>query len=291
MNTLNRLFIVSFSIFCLAFILSRISMRNLQMSKPDESPATQSGTSNPMRPPTVISTRQPQAFDDTASQILALLATGNPRDLDRAYQLLKDWTQRDPQAAADFVQSAAAATWRNDMMVIVAQTWTDMNVDDAEAWAAQLFNPAERNMVLGYVSFEEANTNPTRALQVLSNSAMSDDRRTIVVQNLANQWANQNLQPLYNWISTLPPGQQRDDYYERAALAQSYSDPAQAAAVVADYIEPGPIQDDAALHVVRQWGRQDMSAALSWVNQFSPGDLQDQAFKALSGNLAGAYLP
>jgi hypothetical protein len=177
------------------------------------------------------------------------------------------------------------------MMVIVAQTWTDMKVDDAEAWASQLSNPTERNMVLGYVAFEEASTDPNRAVQVLGNNLLNDDRKTIIVQNLANQWANQDLQPLYNWISTQPAGQQRDDLYERVALAQSYGNPAQAAQIVANNIAPGPVQDDAALQVLRQWARQDMSAAVGWVNQFPPGNLQNEARQVLSGNLAGAYRP
>src|ERR1700679_535199 len=44
--------------------------------------------------------------DDIANRILALLNSGDPKDQDKAYQLLKDWVRRDPHAAADFAQSA-----------------------------------------------------------------------------------------------------------------------------------------------------------------------------------------
>jgi hypothetical protein len=223
-----------------------------------------------------------------ASQILALLASADPRDQDKAYELLKEWVRNDPHAAADFAESDAAAKWRPDLMVIVAQAWTDANVNDAEAWASQLSNPTERSMVLGYVTFEEANTDPSRAIQILGNSQMTDERRTVIVQNLATQLAEQDLQPIYNWLSSQPASAQRDDWFERVALAQARTAPAQAAAIVAEDIAPGSVQNDAALQVLRLWARQDMSAAMAWANEF-PSGLQTKARQILAGNLAGAY--
>jgi hypothetical protein len=228
--------------------------------------------------------------DSIADQILALLRAGDPQSLAKVYQkLLPDWVRRDPRAAALFAESPEAAPWRFDLMTVVAQTWADVNVDDAEAWASQLANPTERNMVLGYVAFEEANSDSSRAVQVLGNPLMSDDRRTILIQNLANQWTDQDLQPLYDWLNTQPPSAQRDDWFERVALAQSRNAPAQAAQIVSDDITPGPVQDNAALQVLRQWMQQDQAAAVAWANQF-PTALRDLATPILNGNTGGAYL-
>jgi len=227
--------------------------------------------------------------DTIENQILALLKAGDSQSLATVYHtLLPEWVRHDPKAAAQFAESADAARWRVDLMTVVAQTWTDVNVDDAETWASQLANPTERSMVLGYVAFEEANSNSSRAVQVLSDPQMSDDRRTILVQNLATQWAGQDVQPLYNWLNTLPASAQRDDWFERVALAQSRNAPAQAAAIVSDNIAPGPVQNDAALQVLRQWMRQDQEAAVAWANQFPPA-LRDMAVPILNGNTSGAY--
>jgi hypothetical protein len=293
MKNMNRRLYVSCLALCILGITWRLSVRHAPKHAEIKTTTPTSGivSSLTQKNAGVGDVGLSDHSDGIANQILALLNSGDPKDQDKAYQLLKDWVRRDPHAAADFAQSAAVSKWHADMMVIVAQTWTDMNVGDAEAWASQLSNPTERNMVLGYVSFEEANSDPNRAVQVLDNGLLSDDRKTVIVQNLANQWANQDLQPLYNWISTLPAGQQRDDLYERVALAQSYGNPAQAAQIVANDIAPGPVQDNAALQVLRQWARQDMSAAVAWANQFPPGDLQNEAKQVLSGNLAGAYQP
>ena len=234
----------------------------------------------------------PQRPVSTTDQILALLASGGPLDQSKVYtDLLPAFIRHDPIAAASFAQSPEAAQWHDDLMVTVAQVWTGMDVDDAEKWATQLSNPTERNMVLGYVCFAEANIDQTRAVQVLGNSEINSARREIIVENLAQQWANQDLEPLYNQIAKLTAGDERDGLLKRIALAQSQTDPQLAAQIIAEKIAAGPIQTDAALYVLRQWAKQDMAGAVAWANQFPRGDLRDKAMTVLSGNLYGAYTP
>jgi hypothetical protein len=240
----------------------------------------------------ISSERNVTSSPDTSAtdQILALLGSSDPRDQSKVYkELLPALIRRDPVAAAAFAQSPAAAQWHDDLMVTVAQVWTDMNVEDAEKWATQLANPTERNMVLGYVCFEEANLNPTRAVQVLDNSEVNSMRREIIVENLAQQWAGQDLSPLYTQVGKLPAGEERDGLYKRIALAQSQSDPQTAVQMIVDRISPGPTQIDAAMYVLRQWAKQDMAAATDWANHFPSGELRDKAAIVLSGNLYGAY--
>ncbi len=287
----NRLILWGGLVLCLTGILSRSALRNVaeQKYRPatgvvlSHAKAAAAGTQPAMQ-------MTPRAVS-VADQILALLAAGDTQSQNKVYkELLPDWVRRDPNAVAAFAESPQATPWRVPLMTAVAQTWTDNDVDAAETWAAQLSNPTERSMVLGYVAFEEANVNSDRAVQVLGNQQMSDDRRTIMVQSLAIQWADQDLQPLYNWLNTLPAGEQRDDWFARVALAQARNSPAQAAQMVSDHIAPGPIQNDAALQVLRQWARQDQAAAAAWVDQF-PAALHDLAVGVLAGNLAGAYQP
>ena len=278
------------SLGCLLFCLSSIWWpwpgKNAA-ERGDARPANVVPAAVPASPPAAAVIARANSLAD---QILALLRAGDPQSLAKVYQkLLPDWVRRDPKAAALFAESPEAAPWRSDLMTVVAQTWADVNVDDAEAWASQLANPTERNMVLGYVAFEEANSDSSRAVQVLDNPLMSDDRRTILIQNLANQWTDQNLQPLYDWLNTQPASAQRDDWFERVALAQSRNDAAQAAQIVVADITPGPVQDNAALQVLRQWMRQDPAAAVAWANQF-PTPMRDLAAPILNGNTSGAYL-
>ncbi|HVE15192.1 MAG TPA: hypothetical protein VNB29_00585 [Chthoniobacterales bacterium] len=230
--------------------------------------------------------------DAEAEKILSLLASENPADLQKVYrELLPAWVKRSPESAAAFAQSPGAAKWRVDLMVVVAQTWTHQDVDAAEDWASQLPNPTERNMVLGYVTFAEADTNPTRAARILQNSELSSDRREILVENLAQLWAKDDLQPLYDQVNRLPVGSERDGLFKRIALAHSQNNPAEAAQIVAEKMAPGPAQSEAAVYVVREWARKDRPAATAWVNAFPAGAMQNRAREALSGELYGAFQP
>ena len=230
--------------------------------------------------------------DALEAEILSLLATGNPLDHSRVYrELLPDLVRRDPLAAAAFAQSAAANAWHDDLMVTVAQVWTDLDVDKAEQWATQLPNPTERNMALGYFCFEEANVNAGRAVQVLDNEALSSSRREIIVANLAQQWAQQDLALLYQQLDKLPAGAERDVLFKQVSVAQAQADPQTAARMAAEKISAGPDQNEAVLLILRQWAKKDMAAAVAWSNQFPDEQLRGQAKVLLSGNLYGAYLP
>jgi hypothetical protein len=260
----------------------------MRSEKPPVSAAAVAAT----RPSVPTQSNAGQPIVSPANQILALMASDNPLDQSKIYKdLLPKFIRQDPLAAAAFAQSPQAAQWHDDLMVTVAQVWTQMNVDDAEKWATQLSSPTERNMVLGYVCFAEADIDPARAVKVLDNGALNSVRREIIVENLAQQWANQDLRPLYDQIDKLPAGDERDGLFKRVALAQSQSDAPQAARMIAEKIAIGPIQTDAAMYVLRHWAKQDMAAAVEWANHFPAGDLHDKAMIVLSKNLYGAYQP
>lgn len=225
-------------------------------------------------------------------EILDLLATNDPRNINRVYnELLPALVKMDPHAAAEFAQSPEAAKWRSDLMMVVAQNWAKLNTDDAQAWASQLQNPSghptERDTILSYVSFAVADTNPERAVQVLADCPINKDRFEIMVENLAQQFADQgNMQPLVDLISKLPPGAERDGYFARLANAMARSDAVAAATLVSEEISPGPAQDDATLNIVGQWAWNDKAAARQWVDAFPPGELRDRALKKWTQTVA-----
>lgn len=279
---------LSFSLLCLKFFKSPPTETTKGLPENQPPPATTLSNA-PLEEAVRPSVAAESSVSPTA-EILALLASGNPLDQSKVYkELLPAFIRRDPRAAAAFAQSPEAARWHDDLMVTVAQVWTDMNVDDAENWATQLSNPTERSMVLGYVCFEEANIDPNRAVQVLDNSEVNSVRREIIVENLAQQWANQDLGPLYNQVDKLPPGDERESLFKSIALSQSQTNPRLAAQMIIDKMTPGPLQIDAVMYVLRPWARQDMAGAQEWVSQFPSGELRDKAMRVLAGNLYGAY--
>jgi hypothetical protein len=230
----------------------------------------------------------PQRLRD---QIMALLSSGNPYDQNKVYNdLVPALVRMDPKAAAAFAQSLNMPQWRSDMMMVVAQTWATLNPDDAQSWASHLppspGDPLERDTMVSYVCFSIANTDANRAVQVLEQCPINAPRLQIMVENLAQQWADSDLQPLENWVATLPAGPERDDYFARVANAEARSDPQKAAAIVSTEIAPGAAQDEAAVNVVKQWAWNDSSSATEWVNAFPSGDLHDRAQAALAETIA-----
>jgi hypothetical protein len=240
--------------------------------------------------------RSPQSPQRTAQRalqddILGLLSSGNPFDQNKVYhELVPTLVKIDPCAAAAFARSAEVSPWRENMMMVVAQNWANLDPDEAQDWASHLSNPAdnphERDNMVSYVAFAVASTDVKRAVQVLEEVPINGTRREILIENLAQQWAESDLQPLAKWIATLPPGEERDGYFARIANAQARTDPSSASTIVSRNISPGPIQEEAALNVLRQWAWNDRSAAADWVNQFPEGEMRDRAARELAEAIA-----
>jgi hypothetical protein len=73
----------------------------------------------------------------------------------------------------------------------------------------------------------------------------------------------------------------------RASFVLSKSDPTAAAHVVSG-LEPGNVQDEAAMAALHQWALKDTSAALRWAEEFPEGTLRERALDEISNlrNLA-----
>jgi hypothetical protein len=231
-------------------------------------------------------------FQALKEKIVALLSSGNPVDINKVYnELIPALVKLDPKAAAEFSQSPEAAKWRSDLMMVVAQSWAKLNTDDAQDWASHLTNPpdhpTERDTMVSYVSFAVADIDPARAVQVLEQCPINSDRLEIMVENLAQQWADGgNMQPLIDLIAKMPASPERDGYFARIANAMARTDVEGATAIVSEDISPGPAQVDAAIAIVRQLAWNDKSLARQWVDSFPAGEIHDRALKEWTETVA-----
>jgi hypothetical protein len=223
-------------------------------------------------------------------EILARLRANTPLDINTAYlKLVPALVALDPAAAAAWAEAQTNAKWREDLMMVVAQSWAGLDPDAAEDWAANLPNPPgkprERDNVVSYVAFAVAKTDSARAVQVLEDTNINPERREILVQNLATQWADKSsdIQPLTNWLQQMPDGAEREQLLTRVALAQAQTNPVAAANLVSSSLKPGPGQQNAAMEVLRLWAWSDPDAAAEWVNQFPrDGAMFKEAIATLS---------
>ncbi len=124
---------------------------------------------------------------------------------------------------------------------------------------------------------------------MVAENCLGNDTNNVaqnLLDNLAQQWAIQDVQAASTWALTKPPGEQRDRLLQRIAFVESRTNPEQAARLTVEQMSPGPTQSEAAISVLYQWARSDSGAALAWAESFPAGDLRDRAIKEVRNAIA-----
>jgi len=156
--------------------------------------------------------------------------------------------------------------------------WAATDPEGALAWVQAMTPGDERDDALQAVCFGAARKDPAHALEM----AQALQEPDAVIENLVQQWAGSDLPSALVWANNLPAGSQRDQLFQRAAFVLSQSDPVNAAGLILEQIPPGPVQDEAVMAVVHQWGNQNLVAAADWVKNF-PDPLRERALQELEG--------
>jgi hypothetical protein len=193
---------------------------------------------------------------------------------------LPAWVMNDPTAAAAFVQKMEPGFLRDKALRILAQNWSGQNPQAALAWMAQLPNETERHMFVTNTCLGLARENPSAAVR-LAVTSHADEAG--LLENLTQQWADKDTRPALTWAEEQNPGDERDQLIQRIALVESKANPHEAANLVLQQIPPGPVQIEAVITVVHQWGERDRNAAAAWVNQFPEGAVRERALAELDG--------
>jgi hypothetical protein len=126
-----------------------------------------------------------------------------------------------------------------------------------------------------------AQTNAAAAVTLAENclGGGTNDSAQFLLDNMAQQWAGQDMQAASAWALAKPAGEQRDSLLQRIAIVQAKTSPADAAQLISQQMSPGPTQNEAAISVLYQWAQTDAAAALAWAESFPAGDLRDRAIK------------
>jgi len=216
-------------------------------------------------------------------RIRAAFNSGQPADEAAVFSdFFPQLIEIDPWAAAQFAESPQAAESRTDLMRVLARNWAQADIAGATNWIAQLADPNERDTMLSCVCFGIAEGDPQLAVQTLEQQGLNE-RRNVMLGNLAQQWASQDMQAAIAWADNCPTGEIRDNLFRHIALAESDTAPAESAQLVMEQISPGSVQEEAISDVLQRWARQDMSGAFAWVKQLPSGAVRDRAVQVLSG--------
>jgi len=163
------------------------------------------------------------------------------------------------------------------------RAWARNHPQRAREWLAHAAEGARRDAVAETVCLQLAEGNPAAAVALADSFGASCSN---VLENVAMQWAEQDIQAASKWAAARQPGAQRDSLLSRIAFVDSKTYPENAAALVAELIPPGPIQDVAAISVLYQWAQKDPNAAMKWAQTFSAGTLRDRAVNEVQNVIA-----
>jgi hypothetical protein len=155
-----------------------------------------------------------------------------------------------------------------------AREWARKNPHDALAWMLKAPAGDKRDTVAEMACARLAESDPARAVSLAEGYAGGCSN---LVENLVHQWAEQNEPAATAYAISKPPGEERDRLLSRVALTRSKENPMEAAKLVAEWISPGEVQNEAAISVLHQWALRDPNAALDWAQMFSDDALRARA--------------
>jgi hypothetical protein len=218
---------------------------------------------------------------DLQNQIITSFKSGRNEDMDFVFtHLLRELVGKNPDSAASLAESMDVGRWRVEMLRRVAQLWADQDPIGARQWAEQLPDSDERNSALTDVCFQIAETDPRSAVQLADQYGISNLNGTMFA-NLVQRWAEQDFEAALVWAEKRPNGELRNQMLVRAAMVLAEDSPSDAAQMIANELPSGGTQNEAALTVLHQWAKSDLSAASEWAARFPVGPLRDRAMNEL----------
>ncbi len=160
--------------------------------------------------------------------------------------------------------------------------WARDFPDEALTWLQNAPDGPQRETIAEMVCLQLAQTNPVEAV-ALAERCLSATNNMLqnVLDNVAQQWAEQDTQAARAWAMAQPPGEQRDRLFGRIVFVQAQTNPEEAAWFVAEQMLPGADQNEAAISVIHQWAQQDAAAAMAWAESL-PEDLHERAINEVN---------
>jgi hypothetical protein len=257
---------------------------NVIPSGPVPASSSRNKSVSPARLPAQLETISP--LDEWSRQMiedirLALKSTNDSERSGVVDYLFPQLIVHDLPSAARLAQSMEPGGLRETMLRLVAQAWVQKDSEGALGWASGLSDSSERENALGIVCLAIAQTDPQSAASLADRFNLGE--KSGVLESLVQTWAAHDLSSALDWTMQRAEGEQRNEMISQLAFVQAQTDPARAAALVAEKMPPGPDQDEAAISILHQWALKDPAAAEAWLKLFPAGSLQDRGAKDLAG--------
>jgi hypothetical protein len=194
--------------------------------------------------------------------------------------------QIDPAQALGQLSTLGKGNDRDSRIRDLLFKWAAQDAEAALSWASALEDPAARRSARSAVCLAVAEQDPHRAVMLaLAPGAEEEDGG--LLECLTMQWCEKDPKTVLDWAGGQPPGEWRERLLARVSFVLSKTDPAAAAQLVSG-LEPGHLQNEAAMAVLHQWALKDSSTALEWAEGFSEPILRERALAEISNLRASA---
>jgi hypothetical protein len=187
----------------------------------------------------------------------------------------------DPSAALARAFALGKGSKRDDLVRELLSGWASRDSEAALSWVSSLEDPSARRSARSTVCLAVAEKDPRHALVLALAHGADEDGDGGLLECLTMQWCEKESEAALDWAVTQPAGEWRDRLVAGASFVVSKLDPVRAAHLVAG-LEPGTLQDEAAMAVLHQWALQDSSAALEWAEAFSEPAFRERALAEIS---------
>jgi len=183
--------------------------------------------------------------------------------------------QTDPAQALRQLSTLGKGNDRDSRIRDLLFKWAAQDAEAALSWASSQEELSTRRSARSTVCLAVAEKDPHRAV-MLALGPGAEDEDGGLLECLTMQWCEKEPETVLDWVRGQPPGEWRERLLARASFVLSKSDPAAAAQLVSG-LEPGTVQNEAAMAVLHQWALKDSTAALQWAEGFSEPILRERA--------------
>lgn len=209
-----------------------------------------------------------------------LAASAGEPGADSCQLLLRRWAERNPVAAAAWVDQLPEGALRREAIQHVAIVWANADLAGALQWVQHLSSGEAKQSALLNIGYEAARSAPLESLQVAVELPAGRNRDELLA-HAASQWAASAPAAAAEWAGRIPDAGLRGQILARIATAWAELDPTAAAGLVTTALPAGSVQDRAVTAVVQRWAQQSPEAAANWVEQFPEIPLRETVVQNL----------
>ncbi|MEM9446492.1 MAG: hypothetical protein AAGA18_14195 [Verrucomicrobiota bacterium] len=193
-------------------------------------------------------------------------------------QLVRAWSQSDPEAVSQYLLASAEEGTDGlkqyyQLMPAFVSGLPEQGFSDAYALVNSMRGKRRTEIMSAFLK-TYALENPTLALEKIPETRGLKNRQNLT-NSILNQWAKKDPKEAYEWVQNLPPEQRTSNMVLTVGQQLAQQSPE----VAATAISSGELPMDAELvkQVARHWIGQNEESLEDWVNDLSDPEIKDQA--------------